>query len=178
MERCRIQSDLWDGCRTVPVTVGTGAAVSAVAGPAGPGRALAWEHACMVQDSSPVETRPSYADERGSLTVVSGTGTVTYVEVVTFAAAGVVRGNHYHRGYHERGYVQSGEIEARLVPLAGSASPGGVFRLVAGQLIDIPPMTLHVFTSVEPSVAICFGSGTSPVEDKHYLREPGPGLSS
>ncbi len=115
------------------------------------------------------ETMARYEDERGVLTVVCDGPTINFIEVVTFAEPGVVRGNHYHADYFEHAYVQSGSVEVTLRCAADSAER--VVQVEAGELLRIEPETVHTFVAKEQSVVICFGSGASPSIDRHRVTQ-------
>jgi dTDP-4-dehydrorhamnose 3,5-epimerase-like enzyme len=92
------------------------------------------------------------------------------MEVATFAFKGAQRGNHYHRDYFERAFVHSGALTVTLRAVGPEAKEINSMQMAAGDVIDIPPMTYHVFEALEPSVVICFGSGpSSPRDDRHRL---------
>lgn len=92
------------------------------------------------------------------------------MEIVTFVGEEIVRGNHYHLGYHERAFVQEGCVEITLRAL-DDPDERHVIELGAGELLDIPQRTIHTFISKCPSVVVCFGYGTSPATDRHYFKD-------
>lgn len=110
----------------------------------------------------------SHDDSRGVLTLLAaGDVEFNFIEVVTFVSAGVSRGDHYHRVFHEFVYVQAGGLTATLRRLSGSESI--MLDVGPGEVIRIEPMTHHVLTAREPTVAISYGYGASPAEDRYRL---------
>jgi dTDP-4-dehydrorhamnose 3,5-epimerase-like enzyme len=109
----------------------------------------------------------SFADPRGVLTVVAPSGNFNFMEVVTFVGPELIRGNHYHSAYRERAFVQAGSID--VVLRTQDSSNETKLTLEEGQLIDIPPGIIHAFISRGPATVICFGSGSSPAEDRHRV---------
>jgi dTDP-4-dehydrorhamnose 3,5-epimerase-like enzyme len=114
-----------------------------------------------------VTTPDRYEDARGILTVVAPEGKFNFMEVVTFASPDVVRGNHYHSGYQERAFLQSGELELRV--RADAEDEPKVIYMRTGQMVDIPPGVIHTFIAKAASVLVCFGSGTSPMSDRNSV---------
>ena len=122
-----------------------------------------------------LSTPEFFDDHRGRLTLVWPDGLVNFIETVTFAERGVVRGNHYHARYRERAYVQQGTIAVTLRQV-GSPDVCATVTVEAGQLLDIPPNVLHTFVSRSPALAICFGYGpTPPTVDRHRPADAGQG---
>lgn len=115
---------------------------------------------------TPTSLEP-HTDERGTLFVLNDGDPISFIETITFERAGDVRGNHFHKDYDERVFVQCGSIEV----LARHIDSGEeiVCTVKVGELLVIPKMTLHSFEALEPSLAVCFGSGSSPSVDRHYL---------
>ena len=117
----------------------------------------------------PLVMRPkSFTDARGVLTpLATGDRPFDFMEVATFASKGATRGNHYHTLFHEYVFVESGYLDAILVSTQGSEPV--TLGVGPGELIYIEPMIHHILTAREPTVAISYGYGGSPFEDRHHL---------
>lgn len=92
-----------------------------------------------------------------------------FVEYIEFRAAGDVRGGHYHREYEERLYLIDGLLRADFLDMSGGGEPEEIasVELGAGEALLIPAAVAHRFTAREPSRAIAFGRGPSPLVDRH-----------
>ena len=90
----------------------------------------------------------SHEDERGKLVQLVRKG---YTQVnVLYSAAGVIRGEHYHKKNREAFYVVDGECEAVLT--RGERCETVVFS--SGMFFGIEPYTVHAFRFLQDTVMV------------------------
>jgi dTDP-4-dehydrorhamnose 3,5-epimerase-like enzyme len=109
-----------------------------------------------------------FTDDRGrSALLLQQSTAVDFLEYLEFAHPGAVRGGHFHRRYTEHLFVADGRLEAELIDCRGRV-PTDLRRmeLGAGMVLRIPGGWGHRFTAREPSRAIAWGYGGSPVSDR------------
>jgi mannose-6-phosphate isomerase-like protein (cupin superfamily) len=122
-------------------------------------------------ERKPLRTR--FTDDRGQAAILlDGGGQVDFLEYLEFAGPSVVRGGHFHRRYTEHLFVAEGRLEAELLDCTGPR-PAGLRRmeLESGVVLRIPPGWGHRFTALEPSRAVAWGFGDSPMEDREQVAE-------
>jgi dTDP-4-dehydrorhamnose 3,5-epimerase-like enzyme len=113
----------------------------------------------------------SFHDSRGATAILAESERLDFVEYIEFKAAGDVRGAHLHREYEERLYLIEGRLEADFLDLSDGDCARALesVELGAGELLLIPAAVAHRFTAKEPSRAIAFGSGPSPLVDRESV---------
>jgi len=109
-----------------------------------------------------------YSDTRGELAVVLDhrDPPAEVVELVEFAAAGDVRGEHVHDQCREVVYVAAGTLHLELLHPDGGVQRE---RVAAGTRVRIPPGIGHRFTACEPSRLVCLLSGGDPAQDRRAV---------
>lgn len=95
--------------------------------------------------------KPVHMDERGSITDLLNEK-VNHIGLI-ITKNGCVRANHYHKLSTQYDYIISGRIE---VSTAKSDRPSVVKKVILnpGELIIIPPLTVHKFKAIKNSVMI------------------------
>lgn len=98
---------------------------------------------------------PVFCDKRGKITDIIQHTPLDSVTIIT-CVSGAVRANHYHKESIQYAYVLSG----RMLALAQS-SDGSVEKaeLVAGDLLETPPLERHALQALEDSVLLIITRG-------------------
>jgi dTDP-4-dehydrorhamnose 3,5-epimerase-like enzyme len=110
----------------------------------------------------------SFTDDRGLTVLLSEDRQLNFIEYVEFNSTGDVRGGHFHRDYTEQFHVLSGALLAEFIDMSANDQGGIVtsIDLRSGVTVTIPPAFAHRFTAREPTQAIAFGIGASPLLDR------------
>ena len=98
---------------------------------------------------------PAFEDQRGQITDIIQHTPFDSVTLIT-CVGGADRGNHYHKESIQYTYVLSGRIRARTQPPDG---PVEVADLVAGDLLESPPLVRHALLALEDSVLLIITRG-------------------
>jgi dTDP-4-dehydrorhamnose 3,5-epimerase-like enzyme len=109
-----------------------------------------------------------FQDSRGATVLLVDGERLDFVEYLEFNSAGDVRGGHYHLEYEEQLHVISGELDAEFLDMSNDSPGASVtsFKLKSGTTVTIPPAVAHRFTAREPTRAVAFGKGSSPLVDR------------
>ena len=115
-----------------------------------------------------IETSRRFEDPRGETAIIAEGSKVEFIEYVEFNSQGDVRGGHFHAAYTERFHVLAGQLKAEFLDTAAERRGTGVEELTlsAGMTAVIPAGVAHRFTALEPTRAIAFGHGSSPLTDR------------
>lgn len=111
-------------------------------------------------------------DNRGTVAVVNSKSDIQQIEYVEFTQNGVKRGFHYHSEYQEKFYVLKGKIQMHLIDVDSPKQELYSQIITEGTLVSMSAKIAHAFISIEPSTALCFGSGPSPFEDMTRFNFP------
>lgn len=95
--------------------------------------------------------KPAITDERGSITDILNEK-LNHVGVIV-TKKGSIRANHYHKLSFQYNYILSGKFE---VFIAEVKNPSKVKKIIlkTGDLITIPPKTIHRFKAIENAVLL------------------------
>jgi len=98
-----------------------------------------------------IKIKPVHIDKRGSIADLLNKK-VSHVGLI-ITKKGVVRANHYHKLSTQYSYILSGSFE---VLTAKANSPSKVKRTILkeGDLMEIPPFTIHRFKALKKTVMI------------------------
>lgn len=110
----------------------------------------------------------SFTDDRGLTILLNEGRQLDFIEYIEFNSIGDIRGGHYHRDYVEQFHVLSGTLLAEFVDMSTS-DQGEVVTSIdvrSGTTVTIPSAVAHRFTAREPTQAISFGTGASPLLDR------------
>jgi len=95
--------------------------------------------------------KPAYRDRRGVITDLLNEK-VNHVGLIT-TKKGAVRANHYHKLSTQYGYILSGKMEVSTAKFNKISVVKKVI-LNPGELITIPPFTVHKFKAIKDSAMI------------------------
>lgn len=100
---------------------------------------------------------PVYTDERGQIKDILNEN-LKHVGIIS-TEKDAIRGNHYHETSKQYTYLLSGKIK---ILLAKVDSPTKIEKIILspGELVTIPPLTIHKFKALEKSVFIEMDSKT------------------
>jgi quercetin dioxygenase-like cupin family protein len=120
--------------------------------------------------------QPAFQDERGVITDILEHTPFDSVTIIT-CAKGSMRGNHYHKESLQYAYVLSGRM---LALSRTSGNPVESQELVAGDLLESPPLEQHALHALQDSVLLVITRGPrggKSYEDDTFRVEPlqGPG---
>ena len=95
--------------------------------------------------------KPARIDERGAITDILNEK-LNHVGLIVTKKGGV-RANHYHKLSFQYNYILSGKFE---VLVAKADNPSDVRKIILGpgELITIPPMTIHRFKAIEKTLML------------------------
>ncbi|MCX6718090.1 MAG: cupin domain-containing protein [Candidatus Staskawiczbacteria bacterium] len=95
--------------------------------------------------------KPAFEDKRGSISDLLNEK-INHVGLIV-TKKGCVRANHYHKLSTQYNYVLSGKFE---VFFAKASNPSNVKKIILrpGELIIIPPMTIHRFKAIEKTILL------------------------
>jgi quercetin dioxygenase-like cupin family protein len=92
--------------------------------------------------------KPVYTDERGEITDLLNEK-INHVGFIT-TKKGVVRAKHYHKQSTQSSYILKGKFEV-IIADPNNLGDREKFILNAGEIIIIPPNTVHAFKALEDS---------------------------
>ena len=98
-----------------------------------------------------IKIKPVYSDKRGMITDILN-NKVNHVGIIV-TSKGAVRANHYHKLSTQHSYILSGSFEV-LTAKANNPSKVKKTILKVGDLIEIPPFTIHRFKALKKTVMI------------------------
>jgi len=99
--------------------------------------------------------KPAFRDQRGQITDIVQHTPFDSVTIIT-CVSGAVRANHFHKESIQFSYVFSG----RLLALAQLPDgPVETADLVAGDLLETPPLERHALQALEDSVLLIITRG-------------------
>ena len=98
---------------------------------------------------------PHFTDERGDITNVFE-GEIQHVALIT-SKAGTVRANHYHKNIYQYIYLISGELETYCCDIKHPEKVQKL-RVLPGDLINTPPMTVHAQKFLKDSVFLALST--------------------
>ena len=117
--------------------------------------------------------QPAHTDDRGSITDLINTNEAIYhIGLITFTP-GATRANHYHKVSTQYDYILEGEIE--LATKDVDADGIDTVTLKAGDLVSIPPNTIHAYRAITPTSMIDMTTTSRDAdgyEDDTYRIEP------
>jgi oxalate decarboxylase/phosphoglucose isomerase-like protein (cupin superfamily) len=99
--------------------------------------------------------KPAFRDQRGQITDIVQHTPFDSVTIIT-SVSGAIRANHYHKESIQFSYVLSGRL------LALTQLPDGPVEtadLVAGDLLETPPLERHALQALEDSVLLIITRG-------------------
>lgn len=94
---------------------------------------------------------PVHSDERGIITDLLN-GEIGHVGVIT-TKKGITRGNHYHKKSMQYSYTFSGKFEVLIANVNNTTKVEKII-LNAGEMITIPPNTVHSFKALEDNTTM------------------------
>lgn len=101
--------------------------------------------------------RPSFEDERGTITDLLDDTTIVHAGIITLKT-NTVRGRHYHRKSKQYTYVLNGKIELIYKDLRKKNARKQSIILVPRDMVLIEPMMIHSLRSLEESTILVFTS--------------------
>jgi dTDP-4-dehydrorhamnose 3,5-epimerase-like enzyme len=115
-----------------------------------------------------IETTQRFEDPRGVTAILAEGSKVEFIEYVEFNSPGDIRGGHFHAEYTERFHVLAGQLKAEFLDTAEERADADVEELTlsTGMTAVIPAGVAHRFTALEPTRAVAFGHGSSPLTDR------------
>ena len=102
------------------------------------------------------KVEPAFEDERGKIYDLVDRESIRHIGLITFTK-GAVRGSHYHKTAKQITYVVSGKIELRLKDAKdANQKKEQTILMEAGDMIAIPPMTIHSLKSIGEAAILVF----------------------
>jgi len=98
---------------------------------------------------------PAFQDQRGQITDIIEHTPLDSVTIIT-CVRGADRANHYHKESVQYSYVLSGRIRARTQLPEGPVESAD---LIAGDLLESPPLERHALYALEDSVLLIITRG-------------------
>jgi|SRR3989344_693726 len=99
--------------------------------------------------------KPVFEDDRGSIFDVLDHEIISHIGMI-HSTKGAVRGNHYHKTAKQITYILDGKMELLTKDVNDKNSKIQSCILNKGDIISIPPFTIHTLTAVEDSVFLIF----------------------
>lgn len=103
----------------------------------------------MLDGLHPLTHYCKFSDERGGFEGIVNQGSWQEINIV-HTHAGCIRGGHYHRQTTEIIFLITGKADVELSPYDDLTRTSRI-SLMAGEGIQIPPMTVHRFFYLEQS---------------------------
>ena len=96
---------------------------------------------------------PSFKDERGTIVDVLEDKNIKHVGIIV-SFPGSIRGNHYHKKSIQWTYVIDGKIKLYSKRLKNKNSKTECFVMEPGDIIKLPPLTIHAIEALEKSTLL------------------------
>ena len=98
---------------------------------------------------------PVFEDERGSIYDLLDHDMISHIGMIS-SKQGSVRGNHYHKTAKQITYLLEGQMELFTKDVQDDQAEVQSVRLRKGDIISIPPYTIHTLKALKDSVFLIF----------------------
>jgi len=96
---------------------------------------------------------PTFKDERGTIVDILEDKNIKHVGIIV-SFPGSIRGNHYHKKATQWTYVIDGKIKIYYKYLKSRDSKIECFGMNPGDIIELPPLTIHAIEALEKSTLL------------------------
>jgi dTDP-4-dehydrorhamnose 3,5-epimerase-like enzyme len=107
---------------------------------------------------------PATSDDRGSISDIFYNTEMQHAAIIGSKAAGVIRGNHYHKKTTQSVFVLKGKLRYWWQP-ADRSQPVQSVIVEGYSLVTSPPYEIHTMEMLEPNTFVVFSNGPRGGQD-------------
>lgn len=107
---------------------------------------------------------PATSDERGTISDILYKTEINHAAVIETKAAGLIRGNHYHKATTQHIFMTKGSLRYWYQPVDKSEPVRSVL-VQEYELVSTPPYEIHALEILEPNQFVVFSQGVRGGED-------------
>ena len=96
---------------------------------------------------------PAFKDKRGIIVDILEDKNIRHIGLI-ISSPGSIRGNHYHKKATQWTYVIDGKIKLHAKSLKNKNSEIESFIMYSGDIIELPPLTIHAVEALEKSILL------------------------